>query len=47
MDPTKDVLTFKVYGDLVSFLLRFLLSLKELADGLIGKAKLCLQGYTP
>ena len=43
----KDVLTFKIRGDLVDFLLRFLLSLKELADGLAGKAELHLQGYTP
>ena len=42
-----DALTFKIRGDLVSFLLRFLLSLKELADGLTGKAELHLQGYTP
>jgi hypothetical protein len=36
---TKDVLTFRVHGDLVGFLLRFVLSIKELADDLVGKAK--------
>jgi hypothetical protein len=36
---TKDVLTFKVHGDLVGFLLSFVLSIKELADDLMGKTE--------
>ena len=37
-----DGLTFKIHGDLVGFLLCFLLSLEELADGLAGESKLHL-----
>ena len=41
-----DTLTFKIRGDLVSFLLCLLFSFKELADGLTGESELHLQGYT-
>lgn len=44
-DSTKGILTFKIPGDLIGFLLRLLLLL-ELGNGLTGKAELHLQMYT-
>jgi hypothetical protein len=41
IDSTKGILTFKILGDLISFLLCLLLLL-ELGNGLTGKAKLRL-----
>ena len=45
MDTIKDVLTFKIYGDLLGLLLYLFLLLLELGDGLTRKAELHLQIY--
>lgn len=44
-DPTKDILTFKIYDDLLGLLLLLFLPLLELGNGLTGKAELHLQIY--